>query len=152
MTSLYGLGARITYSFSLLLAFEADVMAGRSGDARFHEVPWSNMRVDMVRIASVGRVRMGGVLRFGERYIPTVRAGIGAQGASHRATVVADGATSPGPDLRFEVDGMWYFGGGLDIRLGERMVAGAAVSFDQSMVSDSRSLQLGVHMGYAWKP
>ena len=62
------------------------------------------------------------------------------------------GVRMPGPDVGFQFDATLYFGGGLDIRLGDQFLAGFSATFDRSMDGGSRSLVAGAHLGYSWKP
>jgi hypothetical protein len=57
------------------------------------------------------------------------------------------GQRTAGPDVGFEVDFLWYFGAGVDVRLGESFVAGAGISGIGGCYSDSRSLEAGIHLG-----
>ena len=58
----------------------------------------------------------------------------------------------PGPDVGFDVDFLWYFGAGLDVRLGESFVAGFGITGNKMVRSLSLGLEAGAHLGYSWKP
>jgi hypothetical protein len=152
-TSVKGLGVRVAYHMFKPLSIEVDVVGASSGESRFEGVDFNGQQGDLLRNAKLGRVSFGGALRMSSGpYIPVLRLGLGLQGASHTAELEVGGVRMPGPEVGFEFDALWYFGGGLDLRLGDSFVLGAALSFDKLVSGPSRSFEAGVHLGYSWKP
>lgn len=151
-TSLTGFGARVTYGFNRFLGFEAEVIGAGTGEARFGDTGLNGMQGDLLRSASLGRVQAGPVVRFGRKTVPFMRIGVGAQGASIGSRFLVGGNEAPGPDSAFDFDGLWYFGGGVDFRIGEHFVAGFGAAFEQMANSGVRSIEAGIHVGYGWKP
>lgn len=151
-TSLTGFGARVTYGFNRFLGFEAEVIGAGTGEARFGDTGLNGMQGDLLRSASLGRLQVGPVVRFGRKTVPFMRIGVGAQGASIGSRFLVDGNDAPGPDSSFEFNLLGYFGAGVDFRLGEHFVAGFGLSAEQLASSDSRSIEAGIHFGYGWKP
>jgi hypothetical protein len=150
--TLTGLGVRGTYSVNRLFAFEAGVMGAKTGEASFADRTVGGMQGELARSASLGRVQLGGVVRLGYRIIPTMRLGVGLQGAGYDTELMAAGGHVPGPESGLEINGLWYFGGGVDIRLGRYLSAGIAGSFEQLVSSEVRSVGAGIHLGYSWNP
>jgi hypothetical protein len=152
-TSVKGLGARVTCGINRHVAFEADVVGASSGESRFEGVDFNGQQGDFFRSTKLGRVTLGGVLRMGmRRYIPVARVGLGLKGASHNAELEVGGVRMAGPEVGFELNPLWFFGAGVDTRLGSHIVAGVGLSVEQLVGSSSRSLEAGVHLGYSWKP
>jgi hypothetical protein len=153
-TSVTGLGVRAQYAFNRWLAVEGEALGASTGDSQFRGVTYDGMQGDLRRSASLGRVQFGGVLRLGEGpYILPLRLGVGLQGASHSGTLATATGDVPGPES-FEWTALFSFGTGLDVRLGP-FRAGIACSvmnpwgdYDLSR----RSIEAGLHFGYAWKP
>jgi hypothetical protein len=116
---------------------------------RFH---FNGQQGDLLRSAKLGRVSFGGALRLSSgRYIPVLRLGLGLQGASHTAEMEVGGVRMAGPEVEFEFNPLWFFGAGMDTRLGSHLVAGVGLLVEQLVGSSSRSLEAGVHLGYSWK-
>ena len=152
-TSLTGFGARVTYGFNRYFAFEADSIGASTGEARFGDATFEGMQGELMRSASLGRVKTGAVIRFGSRTVPTLRIGVGAQGASIDSRFLIDGSQVSGPGSSFDFNLLGYFGAGVDFRLGEHFVAGFGLSAEQLASSDVRSsIEAGLHIGYGWKP
>lgn len=86
------------------------------------------------------RLLASGVLTFGDRYAPFLRAGVGVMAAT-----VDDGITD-----EFSLLGLAAFGAGLDVWLGERFVVGAAIDGAIGNGDLPLELDLGVHVSYAW--
>jgi hypothetical protein len=152
-TTLVGLGARATYYFNSIIGVEGDMAAGRAGEARFNDVDYNGVQGDIVRSAGFARVRFGALLRVGSGDItPTLRIGVGAQGASHTAELRDGGVFMDVPEVGFELDFLWYFGAGVDVELSESFTGGIGISGLGGICGDSRSLEAGVHLAYSWKP
>lgn len=130
--SLAGLGLRITKGMHENWAFEADVIGARTGQASFDD--------GSTRRATLGRVLVGGVLRFGDKVMPTVKLKIGGQA----------GYFTAGDESSFAISGVWSFGAGLDARLGERWLLGLDASFTSTFDSESPSLEAGAHLAHSW--
>jgi hypothetical protein len=150
-TSLKGLGVRAQYAFNRYIAVEGEALGASTGTARFEGVTYDGMQGDLTRSASLGRVQFGGVLRLGKQIVPLLRLGVGLQGASHRGTLTTATGEAPGPDA-FEFDTIFFYGTGLDIRLGDHFRAGITLSGVQRFSSGFQAIEAGIHLGYAWKP
>ena len=152
-TSLRGLGVRASYGVNRLFALEGEIVGASSGNARFDGMTFQNMEGIVTRNARLGRVLIGGVASMGYRYVPTLRLGIGFQGADSATRFVpATGGEVAGPDVGFEIAAFFSFGAGLDLRLGKHWRVGAHGAYSQSIGATSRSLEIGVHLGYGWTP
>jgi hypothetical protein len=158
-TTLKGLGVRVEYELSKRLSVEGELMGASTGDAEFRGVAYEGMQGDLMRSAALGRVQIGGVLRLGKKkIIPTVRLGLGLQGASHDAVFTPAAGASVEPDVGFELSAIVHFGAGLDVRLGEHFLAGAGVtailvaSRFTAEPASSNAIEAGLHLGYSWAP
>ena len=150
-TAFRGLSARVTYGFNRYVALEVEIAGGSSGKARFDM--FDGMSGDVVRSAEFGRAYVGGLLRLGYKTIPIVRVGLGFQGARLATEVRADGSDAVTfSDKSLEFEGIVIVGGGLDIRLGESLVAWIAGTAVLRGVEELRALGASVHVGYSWKP
>ena len=152
-TSIQGLGVRMMYGITPMIAVEGELMGAGSGDVFFADVTWNDMQGDLTRRAALGRIQFGGVLRFGKQYIPMLRMGVGLQGANHSGTLATATGDEPGPGA-FEWNTFATFGTGLDVRFGS-FVAGIALAVitpwgDYDLYR--RTIEAGIHLGYAWKP
>lgn len=123
------LGGRLVKGITEMLAFEVDAAGGSTGNADFGT---------STRSARIGRVTLGGLLRFGEWTIPYARVGLGAQGVSYENS-----------DASLDIDGLWYVGMGIERRFGTHLLAGVSASF---VDSDMRALSAAVYFGYGWNP
>ena len=142
-----------TYGFTEHLHFEGEAMGASSGEARFESAMFDGREGTLIRTATVGRIVGGALLRFRtEKYLPYVRLGVGLQGTSYDSRFTVSGVEAEGPGSSFDIDGLWYFGLGMDVHWGVSVVAGLAVSSDYLISSNSRSLQAGIHLGYTWHP
>ena len=128
----FTVGLRFGQGLTPLLAVEAEASGG-----------WSES--DATRTASFGRVTAAAVLRLGQSTIPYLRAGLGGQVAR------IDSANEAGALL--------VLGGGVDKRLGQSIVVGAGLSFEndwKGLGTGERlfgfSLALGAQLSYAWQP
>jgi hypothetical protein len=150
------LGVRVAYHMYEPLSIEFDIVGASSGEARFTDEQYNGQQGDLLRSAKLGRVSLGGVLRLTRsrtaRYVPVARLGLGLQGASHTAELEVDGVRMAGPEVEFEISGFWSLGTGLDIRLGDHFLAGFTASYAQTIGSQTRSLEAGIHLGYSWNP
>ena len=146
-----GLAVRLVKGFTESLAFEAEITGGKTGSAEFDDMMFMGEQGELSRSASLGRVAAGGLLRFGHKTIPYFRFGVGLEGINYDSEFMTNGNAVPGPDTSVEFTGLVSFGTGLDIRLGDNFVAGAAITavlgFEQL-----KTLEAGVHVGYGWNP
>ncbi len=156
-TFLTAVAVRYLQGFHKNFAFEAEGMGGKTGEAEFKNMSWNGMNGDVARSATFGRVRVGGLLRLGDKYIPTVRLGLAGQGTSH-SSLFSTGATSmDGPGSSFDFSALLDFGIGFDVRVGEHFLAGVAASMVNVLSGPGgndgfQSLELGMHASYAWSP
>ena len=149
-----GLGLQVRYGINRLLSFEGELAGTRSGD-----VSWTGMyqaqEGEISRNATLGRVLAGGLLHFGEKYRPLVRAGLGFQGVSHGSQFTPTGGIEgDGPGGDFELAGLWMVGIGFDASLGEHWTAGIGARFVgvASGEGSKRSFESGLHLSYQWVP
>ena len=140
---LSGLGVRVGYGINRLLSFEGAVVGASSGAACFMAPAG-----ELERSMTLGRVYMGGLLRFGERIMPTARAGLGLQGATQRSKML-DGSMD---ESAFEIGFLLGAGVGLDVRLGAGLLLGLGISGEQNLTTGTPSFDSGIHLGYAWTP
>jgi len=151
----YEFGLRMTYPAFVpkyggetSIVFEAEVTGGWTEGAGFEGVTLDGVQGDLSRRATFGRGTFGFAVRFGEWKIPYFRLGVGMQAARHRATFSA----GVDPDSSFDLGFTWAFGGGIDIRISESLLLGAALSGEAALSSDDnllrRSLRAGFHVRY----
>ena len=146
-----GFGARATYGFNRHIAIEAEFVGASSNSARFENVMLNGEEGDLERTASLARVHVGGVLRIGDKTLPTLRLGVGLQASDLDSIFTADGGSMLEPDSSLDVNGFWYFGLGVDRWFGDRVIVG--VHFGSVFFGDrAESVDAGAHFGYAWKP
>ena len=151
-TNITGFGLRAAYGLHTLFALEGEIVAARTGTARFSDT-WQSTTGELTRQATVGRVLLGGVARLGRKYIPTVRFGLGFQGSSHSSDFIADsGQSMDGPEVPMEWDFLLSLSAGLDVRIGDHWLVGFQVSGVRSDAIDVLSLSGGIHVGYGWIP
>ena len=151
-------GARATYGFTRHFSIEAELMGARTGsDARFDNVSFNDVDGDLVRSVSLGRLQAGVVGRIGHRLVPTLRLGIAGQGTSHDAELITPSGVMPGPDSSLKFTMFIAAGLGIDVHVGSSLLLGAGLSGLTLLGGGEsdlfrRGLQIGVHLGYAWKP
>ena len=157
-TSLTGGSVRVSYGINRLFAFEGELSGASSGSVRFDGMMFQNEPGQLTRNASIGRARLGGVVRLGHQVIPTMRLGIGFQGSNHDSRFLpTGGGDMPGPESGFKSDLFFSFGAGVDIRLGEHWMAGmdvSAIGVAKSLDTESigGSVEAGLHVSYSWQP
>ena len=153
-TSSTGLALRIRYGFSRRWSFEGELAGTRSGSVEFAGVTVEGQPGDVVREALVARVLVGGVLHFGDRFRPMIRAGLGFQGVSHGSRFTPTGGVDQdGPGAEFEVVGLWMVGLGFEARLTEHWTAGLETRFVGTATSsdgEGRAFEGGLHLSYQW--
>ena len=151
-------GVRVVKGISPLWAFEAEVMGGATRDVKFDGVSWDGTTGDIHRDARFGRVVLGGQLRFGDRYQPHARFGLGLQGGRHSSRFLPDaGAERDGPDSGLAMALIWSVGGGMSVRVQDNWLVGfelSGVGMAQSLSSDTLrgALEGGFYVGYNWNP
>ena len=150
-TGLRSLSGRVTYGFTRAINIEALVTLGWSGEARFSDMTFNNEQGDLIRNVTIGRFQFGGVLRWGDRYMPVLRLGVGVQGTSYDSQFTVGGNRMDGPESSFDTDALWYFGAGVDMRLSKDFFVGLGATWEQLTTNETRSLQAGIHVGYTWK-
>ncbi len=149
-TSCTGLGFRLTKGISQLIAFEAEIAALQTGKANFTNVTVGEISGNLTRTASLGRIQLGGVLRFGDRIIPNARIALGLQATSHENDFSAPEA-APGLDQATKFTRLLNIGIGVDIRLGDSLMAGVGTS--AIFLGDRlESVDAGVTVSYGWSP
>lgn len=147
-----GFGIRGTYGIHTLFAVEGEFAAARTGNAYFDDT-WNGVEGELARRATVVRFLFSGVLRMGRRYVPTLRIGLGFQGANHTASFVSnDGVMMNGPNDDFEAKLLLSLGAGFNARIGDHLYLGVHAGFSQSIDAESTSLEGGLHLSYGWNP
>lgn len=157
-TSTGGVVLRGRYGFNERLSLEGEIGYARSGVASWNDMTFDSQEGQIARDAACGRVLVGGLVHLGEKYRPLVRAGLGFQGVSHKARFTPSGGTEQaGPDVDFEMAGLWMVGLGFEAKLGEHWTAGLGATF----VGVAKSLggsglegsfEGGLHVSYGWTP
>ena len=147
-TTMSGLGVRILKGMHHNYAFEAEFLGARTGEAEFPGSDWQGLSGDIFRQATIGRLQASGVVRFGDRYVTSVRLGVGIQGTSYRSRFTSGGQGMTGPGDGVEIDGGWSVGAAFDARLGEHWLLGAGAS--GVFYTGARSLDVALQVGYRW--
>lgn len=155
-TSTAGLALKVRYGFNTRWSFETELAGARSGSTSWDGMMYENQEGEISRDATLGRVLLGGLLHFGDKYRPIFRLGVGFQGVSHGSRFVpATGAERDGPGDGFAVDGLWTVGLGFEARLGRNWTFGLGANF-VSVASDksglSSSVEGGLNLSYGWIP
>ena len=149
-TSCTGLGFRLTKGISQLIGFEAEIAAIQTDKASFDNVTVADTEGTLTRSASLGRIQLGGVLRFGDQVIPTARVAVGLQATSHENDFTAPDV-APGLDQATKFTRLLNIGIGVDIRVGDSLMAGVGTS--AIFLGDRlESVDAGVTVSYGWSP
>ena len=147
MTTCYAFGMKYTQGIIERLAVDLEAVGGWTGGAQFG---------DQTRSARFGRVTASGLLRFGATHTRYMRFGFALHGQQHSSEFMAGGAEMDDPDSSFHLTGMIILGGGLNVRLGKHVIAGAAASGMLQLTGErgegQQALELGVHLSYGWSP
>ena len=154
-TRLEALGARVTYAFNQYLHAEASAALARSGDAEFQGATLNAMTGDLVRSATLGRLQIGALVRWGTTVLPTMRLGIGVQGASVNADFTPGGGSMmQSSSTEFGV--FFSVGAGVDVWLvKDVLLLGTGLFVERVSGAETlyrQSAGAGLHLGYAWKP
>ena len=139
LTSLRGVGGRLVYGVTRNVSAEVALAWLSTDRAAFEDASTTE--------ATTGRMQIGGVLQVGETIVPHVRAGIGARVSSYTSSRAEDS------NLRSSL--LAYGGLGVDAWVGDRFIAGLSAAFVGPVGGgddQSSSVELGLHLGYAWKP
>ncbi|MEM9492152.1 MAG: hypothetical protein AAGC55_23600 [Myxococcota bacterium] len=149
VTSMSGLGVRVTQGFIPEFALEAELAAGTTGSAQWDDIAIDGVTGELTREAWLGRAMVSAVGRMDDKVNPYIRIGIGVQVAGHDAEFSA--GTDPGSKTEFTY--FLGFGGGGDLRMAENFILGAALNFTPGQESEAvfrSSFQAGLHLAYAW--
>lgn len=131
-TSVRGIGARASYGPLKWLSVEGALDALQTGDADL---------AGTVSRFTGGRLRMGALFRFGERFQPYARVGTG----------IALGSQSyEGRDSKFRLDLFGALGLGFEAWVTDRLVIGVSASGAKG--SEMTSAEVGAHIAYSWRP
>ncbi len=111
----------------------------------------------MKRIVELGCAQVGGRLRLGARYVPTLHLAVGGQTrpATRSVMVLADGSVIDGPPMSRSWEIILVGGLGFEYRLGAHWIAGASVSAVQAfpLVGERfQSLEGSAYVSYSWYP
>lgn len=150
MTSVTGLTVAFQKGYENGLALEIEATGGRTGEARFSSVTWEGEDGDIMRTASIGRLQAGGALRFGDKYMTALRAGIGVQGVSYDSNFAGTSGTRTGPGNSFEIGFAVYVGGAFSARFNENWALGISGAFTEAFSVHARALEMGLHIRYGW--
>ena len=156
-TRFTGLAVRYSKGLSMLFAFEAELVGARTRTACFEDITIEGKQGDLLRSATVGRVQVGGALRFGGATIlPLARIGLGLHAASYTTEFIAEpmqmNGPEPSPESSTEYIGLVALGGGLDIRVTDDVLIGATASALLQGTEKLRTFELGLHLSYGWLP
>ena len=150
-TMLRGIGIGATYGFTEYWNVQVDAIGANSRSANFGEIISDGELGDLERSVSLARFQVGGLLRWGQRYLPSIRLGAGLQIARHRSAFF--GATSSQPKSSLEFTTYLSLSAGLDMRINDNVIAGITASIveprDREMLS--RTIHAGFHLSYDWK-
>lgn len=144
MASAFGLQA--LYGVSAHLSVEATLDFVRTDAVAFTDVVWDQMTGQLDVRETSGRLLAGGLVHTGERWIPYARAAVGAR-FSRRTTSMASRSES---EVRAGV--LFAFGGGLNLVLSKRIVAGTSLTLAAPIGGSDSSLtaEAGFHLGATW--
>lgn len=151
-TSMGGVAVRYQKGYLNGFALEIEGAGARTDQARFRDANWNGMQGEIARSASLFRFMAGGAARLGDRYVTTVRLGIGIQATSYNSSFTTGSTTMEGPGAQFEIDGVWSFGASFDARLGKSWVLGLGATLSDGINTDARGLDAALHLGYRWNP
>ena len=157
-TSSTGLAARVRYGFNRRWSFEGELAGVRSASVRWSGMTFENQQGEVERDAILGRVLVGGLLHFGHRYRPLIRAGLGFRAVGYRSLFIpTTGEDQTGPGNGFAADGLYYVGLGFEAQLREHWTAGISATFvgianRLSGEGLSGSVEAGLHVSYGWTP
>jgi len=152
-TSFRGAGVRVTYGFTKYVNIEVEAAGASTGEACIEHIEYQGMQGELFRRATIGRLNMGGLLRFGSgRFLPTARLGVGLQGSSESRRLVDDNDVTLLDEDAIEVAFSIVGGVGLDIRLVNGFYLGTGIALEQQLSSDARAFEAAINLGYAWRP
>ena len=148
-TDTAGAGLWLLYAWSEHVHVQLDAMGLSTGEVRFADTTVNGVQGELTRSAKVARVQGSGVLRLGTRGImPFLRLGVGVQILSYSETFSA----GEPPESSLEAGVLFGGGGGAQLRLGSRVIAGVELGFAAELGGGAPHLQGGIHLGYTWQP
>ena len=150
VASITGLSFTFQKGYENGLAFEVEASGGRTGEARFQSVTWDGIAGDVARSALMGRLQAGAAMRLGDRYMTTLRAGIGVQGMNYDSSFTDMDGTRSGPGSSFDIGFAVYMGAAFSARMGENWALGINSTFTEANSLQSRMLEFGLHIRYGW--
>lgn len=151
-TSTTGLEMRVRYGFNRHWSFEAALAGASIGEASWDGMMYDSAEGALVRYATLGRLLLGGVLHFGDKYRPMIRAGLGVQGVSHQSRFIPTvGQDREGPGGGFAANGLYYIGLGLEAELGRHWTAGLSANFVEARDPAIQFVvEGGINLSYRW--
>lgn len=146
-TSSQVVGARVLYGVMKHVSVEGALDFSRTSSAVFNDVTWGTEQGNLEAYETSGRLQIGGLLHTaGKRWIPYARLGLGVQLSRHSAGM--------GTRVESETRSALIFGlgGGVNVRMGKRLVAGASFVYANSIGSGPpvQAFEGGVHLGASW--
>lgn len=140
------LGVRVLYGAMKHVSIEGTLAVARTSSAMFENASWGSDQGTLEVDETSGRVSIGGLLHTaGKRWIPYARVALGARVSRHSTTM---GARSEAETRLATILG---FGGGLNVRIGGRMMAGASVAVINGLGDGAaQTFEAGVHLGASW--
>lgn len=146
-TLLQGFGARVTYGMSRNLSIDAAVDYTRTDEARFPNTMWDQNQGELQVRETAGRVLAGGLLHTaGRRWLPFARVAVGVRVSKHQ---LAMGSRA---ESEIRAGALFGFGGGLNVMLGRRAMAGLAGLYIAPMGGDdsTQSFEANVSLAALW--
>ena len=105
-------GLQFTYGFTKYINVQGELSVAKSNEARFDDMSFNNMEGALIRRARIGRVHVGGLLRWGDRYQPTLQGSVGLQMTSYETDFVVGSTRMAGPRLLHQVHNILQFRSG----------------------------------------
>lgn len=141
------LGARVLYGPKKHISIEGNLDACRASAVTFEDANWDTDTGDLETDATAGRIMVGGLLHTaGERWVPYLRAALGVQVSRHSMAM----GTRSETDTRLAT--VLGFGGGINLRIGKRLMAGASIAVTNGLAGDevARTFEAGINIGASW--
>ncbi len=139
-------GLQVLYGISKHVTIVGTLDIGRTSAVSFSDAIWDMTPGQLDVQETSGRLLAGGLFHTGQRWIPYGRVAVGAR-FSERMTSMALRSES-----EVRASAIFGFGGGLDILLTKRIVAGASLTFVAPFGGSDSSLtaEVGLHVGATW--
>lgn len=148
-TTLRSFGVWSWYAVSKRLQIELGGLVAQTGTARFPDTEIDGVQGELTRRMRLVQALGGVVFRLEpDGTIPYVRFGIGSQIAVFRESFSA----GEDPDSSLDFDLLWNAGFGVQRRLSDQVILGAALSISQEFDNETRYVHGGLHLGYTWLP